>query len=177
MDVPPALRILHAAAADFRQAIHIPYAEPEVRNELTRKTTRNGYPGYAHLVEVDVPVARGLAALTDPGLIRIWSGQEGADRPSQRGLVQLGDRNAGGREAHIDIFRREPASAADLSARVGRLAASDSAVSRRLLTGCGARARATTSLRVLGQESRNPGMGQETCAYAWAGNRSWRASK
>ena len=43
---------------------------------LPRKSTRNGTRGYAHLVEIEVPVARVWRALTDPGLIRIWSGQE-----------------------------------------------------------------------------------------------------
>ena len=71
---------------------------------LPRKTTRNGTRGYAHLVEVDVPVARVWRALTDPGLIRIWSGQEAKIDPRKGGSYQLGDRNAGGREAHIDIF-------------------------------------------------------------------------
>ena len=71
---------------------------------LPRRSTRNGTRGYAHLVEVDVPVARVWRALTDPGLIRIWSGQEAQIDPRKGGSYQLGDRNAGGREAHIDIF-------------------------------------------------------------------------
>ncbi len=70
-----------------------------------RKSTRNGTRGYAHLVEVDVPVTRVWRALTDPGLIRIWSGQEAQIDPRRGGAYQLGKRNAGGgREAHIDIF-------------------------------------------------------------------------
>jgi uncharacterized protein YndB with AHSA1/START domain len=69
-----------------------------------RKSTRNGTRGYAHLVEVDVPVTRVWRALTDPGLIRIWSGQEAEIDPRQGGSYLLGKRNAGGREAHIDIF-------------------------------------------------------------------------
>jgi uncharacterized protein YndB with AHSA1/START domain len=69
-----------------------------------RKSTRNGTRGYAHLVEVDVPVTRVWRALTDPGLIRIWSGQEAEIDPRRGGSYQLGKRNAGGREAHIDIF-------------------------------------------------------------------------
>jgi uncharacterized protein YndB with AHSA1/START domain len=57
------------------------------------------------LVEVDVPVTRVWRALTDPGLIRIWSGQEAQIDPRRGGAYQLGKRNAGGgREAHIDIF-------------------------------------------------------------------------
>jgi uncharacterized protein YndB with AHSA1/START domain len=71
---------------------------------LPRKSTRNGTRGYAHLVEVDVPVARVWRALTDPGLIRIWSGQEAEIDPRQGGSYRIGKRTAGGREAHIDIF-------------------------------------------------------------------------
>ena len=71
---------------------------------LPRKSTRNGTRGYAHLVEVDVPIARVWRALTDPGLIRIWSGQEAEIDPRQGGAYRIGKRNAGGREAHIDIF-------------------------------------------------------------------------
>jgi uncharacterized protein YndB with AHSA1/START domain len=71
---------------------------------LPRKSTRNGTRGYAHLVEVDVPVARVWRALTDPGLIRIWSGQEAEIDPRQGGSYRLGNRTDGGREAHIDIF-------------------------------------------------------------------------
>ena len=65
---------------------------------LPRKSTRNGTRGYAHLVEVDVPVARVWRALTDPGLIRIWSGQEAEIDPRKGGSYLLGNRNAGGRE-------------------------------------------------------------------------------
>jgi uncharacterized protein YndB with AHSA1/START domain len=56
------------------------------------------------LVEVDVPVARVWRALTDPALVRIWSGQEAEIDARQGGLYRIGKRNAGGREAHIDIF-------------------------------------------------------------------------
>ena len=48
-----------------------------------RKSTRNGTRGYAHLVEVEVPVARVWRALTDPGLIRIWYGQDAEIDPRQ----------------------------------------------------------------------------------------------
>ncbi|HEY5264916.1 MAG TPA: SRPBCC domain-containing protein [Steroidobacteraceae bacterium] len=71
---------------------------------LPRKSTRSGTRGYAHLVEIDVPIARVWRALTDPGLIRIWSGQDAQIDPRQGGLYRIGNRNAGGREAHIDIF-------------------------------------------------------------------------
>lgn len=69
-----------------------------------RKPTRSGTRGYAHLVEVEVPVARVWRALTDPGLIRIWSGQEAEIDPRKGGLYRLGKRNSDAREAHIDIF-------------------------------------------------------------------------
>ncbi len=71
---------------------------------LPRKSTRNGTRGYAHLVEIEVPVARVWRALTDPGLIRIWSGQEAEIDPRQGGAYRVGKRGAIAREAHIDIF-------------------------------------------------------------------------
>jgi uncharacterized protein YndB with AHSA1/START domain len=71
---------------------------------LPRKTTRSGTRGYAHLVEIDVPVARVWRALTDPGLVRIWSGQESEIDAREGGLYRIGKRNGGGREAHIDVF-------------------------------------------------------------------------
>jgi uncharacterized protein YndB with AHSA1/START domain len=71
---------------------------------LPRKSTRNGTRGYAHLVEVEVPVARVWRALTDPGLIRIWSGQEAEIVAREGGLYRLGTRGGEHREAHIDIF-------------------------------------------------------------------------
>jgi uncharacterized protein YndB with AHSA1/START domain len=71
---------------------------------LPRKSTRNGTRGYAHLVEVDVPVGRVWRALTDPGLIRIWSGLEAEIDPRKGGMYRLGKRNGESREAHIDIF-------------------------------------------------------------------------
>jgi uncharacterized protein YndB with AHSA1/START domain len=69
-----------------------------------RKSTRSGTRGYAHLVEIDVPVGRVWRALTDPGLIRIWSGQEAEIDARKGGLYRIGKRHAGGREAHIDVF-------------------------------------------------------------------------
>jgi len=71
---------------------------------LPGKSTRNGTRGYAHLVEIDVPVARVWRALTDPGLIRIWSGQQAEIDPRKGGSYRLGNPKALGREAHIDIF-------------------------------------------------------------------------
>jgi uncharacterized protein YndB with AHSA1/START domain len=70
---------------------------------LPRRSTRNGTRGYAHLVEVEVPVARVWRALTDPGLIRIWSGQEAEIDARQGGVYRLGTSHDS-REAHIDIF-------------------------------------------------------------------------
>jgi uncharacterized protein YndB with AHSA1/START domain len=70
----------------------------------SRKSTRNGTRGYAHLVEIDVPVARVWRALTDPGLIHIWSGQEAEIDARQGGMYRMGRANANAREAHIDIF-------------------------------------------------------------------------
>jgi uncharacterized protein YndB with AHSA1/START domain len=69
-----------------------------------RKSTRNGTRGYAHLVEIDVPVARVWRALTDPGLIRIWSGLEAEIDPRKGGVYRVGRRDEDSREAHIDIF-------------------------------------------------------------------------
>lgn len=71
---------------------------------LPRKSTRNGTRGYAHLVEIDVPVGRVWRALTEPGLIKIWSGQEAEIDPRQGGLYRIGRRSGNAREAHIDIF-------------------------------------------------------------------------
>jgi uncharacterized protein YndB with AHSA1/START domain len=71
---------------------------------LPRRSTRSGTRGYAHLVEIDVPVGRVWRALTDPGLMRIWSGQESEIDARKGGLYRIGKRHAGGREAHIDIF-------------------------------------------------------------------------
>jgi uncharacterized protein YndB with AHSA1/START domain len=71
---------------------------------LPRKKPRGGTRGYAHLVEVDVPAARVWRVLTEPGLIRIWSGQEAEVDARQGGLYRIGKRNTGAREAHIDIF-------------------------------------------------------------------------
>src|SRR5271163_5251425 len=105
MDVPPLLRDSSTAPrAAFRQAIHRYARGSKSLMSLPRKSTRNGTRGYAHLVEVDVPVARVWRALTDPGLIRIWSGQESEIDPRQGGLYRIGKPEAGAREAHIDIF-------------------------------------------------------------------------
>jgi uncharacterized protein YndB with AHSA1/START domain len=67
---------------------------------------REGTRGYAHLVELRVPVARVWHALIDPRLMRIWSGKEAAVDARKNGLYRLGRLGAGGREAHIDIIDR-----------------------------------------------------------------------
>jgi uncharacterized protein YndB with AHSA1/START domain len=56
------------------------------------------------LVELEVPAARVWRALTDPALVRIWSGQEAEIDARQGGLYRIGKRNSGAREALIDIF-------------------------------------------------------------------------
>src|SRR5271156_538159 len=105
MDVPPLLRDSSTAPRTaFRQAIHRYARGSKSLMSLPRKSTRNGTRGYAHLVEVDVPVARVWRALTDPGLIRIWSGQEAEIDPRKGGLYRLGKNSDDVREAHIDIF-------------------------------------------------------------------------
>src|SRR6202790_4844359 len=71
---------------------------------LPRRSSRSGTRGYAPLVEIAVPVGRVWGALTDPGLVRIWSGQEAEIDARKGGLYRIGKRHAGGREAHIDIF-------------------------------------------------------------------------
>src|SRR5580658_7575399 len=53
---------------------------------------RSGTRGYAHLVEVNVPVARVWRALPDPRLVRIWSGQEAEIDARKGGLYRIGTR-------------------------------------------------------------------------------------
>src|SRR6516225_9293789 len=69
-----------------------------------RRSTRNGTRGYAHLVEIEVPVGRVWRALTEPGLIRIWSGHEAEIDARKGGVYRLGVGSDSTREAHIDIF-------------------------------------------------------------------------
>ena len=69
-----------------------------------RRSTRNGTRGYAHLVEIEVPVGRVWRAITEPGLIRIWSGHEAEIDARKGGVYRLGIGSDSTREAHIDIF-------------------------------------------------------------------------
>src|SRR6202162_3802641 len=96
MDVPRPLRDSSSAPpAPLSQAIDM---------SVHRKFARSGTRGAAPLVEIDVPVARVWRALTDPGLIRIWSGQDAEIDPRKGGLYRVGKRHEDNREAHIDIF-------------------------------------------------------------------------
>jgi uncharacterized protein YndB with AHSA1/START domain len=65
---------------------------------------RSGTRGYAHLIELEAPVARVWRALTDPALMRIWYGGDAEIDARKGGLYRLGRAGFGGREAHIDIF-------------------------------------------------------------------------
>ena len=65
---------------------------------------RGGTRGYAHLVELRVPLARVWRALTDPRLVRIWSGKEAAIDPRRHGLYRFGRPGAACREAQVDVF-------------------------------------------------------------------------
>ncbi len=132
---------------------------------LPRKSTRNGTRGYAHLVEIDVPVARVWRALTDPGLIRIWSGQEAEIDARKGGMYRLGKRNEDSREAHIDIF--------DVNRRLRLIYLSgsnwppgESAVVDDFILDV-RKGEGTTSLRLLGSGvPESAGMGQELRAHS-----------
>jgi uncharacterized protein YndB with AHSA1/START domain len=71
---------------------------------LPRRNVRGGTRGYAHLVELEVPAPVVWRALTDPAVVRIWSGQEVEIDARQGGSYRIGKTNAGAREALIDIF-------------------------------------------------------------------------
>jgi uncharacterized protein YndB with AHSA1/START domain len=71
---------------------------------VARSPRRSGTRGYAHLAEIEAPVARVWRALTDAALMRIWSGGPAEIDARQGGLYRLGRPGSGGREAHIDIF-------------------------------------------------------------------------
>ena len=70
---------------------------------LPSRRTRTGTRGYAHLVEIDVPIGRVWQALTDPAIMQVWYGQEVEIQPHEGGLYRVGRRHAGGREAHIEF--------------------------------------------------------------------------
>jgi uncharacterized protein YndB with AHSA1/START domain len=69
-----------------------------------RKEDRTGTRGYAHLVEMHVPVNRVWRALTEASLIRIWQNTEAEVDARKGGLYRTGKPGSGMREAHIDIF-------------------------------------------------------------------------
>lgn len=71
---------------------------------MSSRPVRSGTRGYAHLVELQVPAARVWRALTDPRLVRVWSGHEAEIDAREGGLYRIGTRQAGAREAHIDVF-------------------------------------------------------------------------
>ena len=65
---------------------------------------RGGTRGYAHLVELNVPVARVWRALTDPRLVRIWSGKDAEIDARRHGVFRFGRPGAACREAQVDIL-------------------------------------------------------------------------
>ncbi len=65
---------------------------------------RSGTRGYAHLVEVGVPVARVWRALLEPRLVRIWTSQEAEIDARIGGLYRLGRAPGAVREGHIDVL-------------------------------------------------------------------------
>ncbi|HVC01257.1 MAG TPA: SRPBCC domain-containing protein [Steroidobacteraceae bacterium] len=74
-----------------------------------RNSARSGTRGYASLAEIDAPPARVWRALTDPALVRIWSGAEAQIDPRAGGRYRFSAGAAAGagkraREAHIDVF-------------------------------------------------------------------------
>lgn len=70
---------------------------------LPRRAPRSGTRGYAHLVEIGAPIERVWRALTEPGWMTVWSGEEAEIDAREGGMYRIG-RRPGGREAHIDIF-------------------------------------------------------------------------
>ena len=117
-----------------------------------------------------MPVARVWRALTDPALVRIWSGQEAEIDAREGGLYRIGKRNGGGREAHIDVF--------DANRRLRLiymsdpdLPASDSAVVDDFLLDV-RKGEGTTSLRLLGSGvPESPEWDSLMCACGWAWER------
>jgi uncharacterized protein YndB with AHSA1/START domain len=68
------------------------------------RSPRSGTRGYVHLAAIAAPIGRVWRALTEPAMMRIWSGQEAEIDAHKGGLYRLGPLKLGGREAHIDIF-------------------------------------------------------------------------
>ena len=68
--------------------------------------SRTGTRGYAHLVELQVPAARVWRALTDPRLVRIWSGKEASIDARQNGLFRFGSPGGSCREAQVDVIEK-----------------------------------------------------------------------
>ena len=68
------------------------------------KADRSGTRGYAHLIEVSVPVNRVWRALTEAPMIRIWQNTEAEVDARQGGLYRTGVPGSNLREAHIDVF-------------------------------------------------------------------------
>ncbi len=67
------------------------------------KVTRYGTRGYACLAEIEAPPVRVWRALTEPALVRIWSGAPAEIDARRGGLYRVGadDRI---REARIDVY-------------------------------------------------------------------------
>jgi uncharacterized protein YndB with AHSA1/START domain len=65
---------------------------------------RGGTRGYAHLVELHVPVARVWRALTEPRLVRIWTGKEAEIDARRHGIFRFGRPGAACREAQVDVL-------------------------------------------------------------------------
>ena len=89
-----------AAQAALRSGAPLGYTEAFGRISLRERIVEHIRSWYG----LDVPVARVWRALTDPALIRIWSGEEAEIDPRKGGLYRVGKRNVDLREAHIDIF-------------------------------------------------------------------------
>jgi len=68
------------------------------------RVARGGTRGYAHLVEIAVPVTRVWLALTDPQLVSIWWAPDAQIDARAGGYYRFGKQRMGGREAHIDVF-------------------------------------------------------------------------
>ncbi len=119
-----------------------------VCNELTRQVHTFRHPRLCALGRGRGARGARLARPDRPGLVRIWSGQEAEIDAREGGLYRVGKRNGGGREAHIDIF--------EVNRRLrliyfnGRTARPATAPWSTISCSTCARAKGTTSLRLLG---------------------------